>query len=222
MVSSTIKIDGILSMKGQLFPYKDENVAKNIAHVTYVLIAMNVIIFVWSLTDFENIINTYGFTPAIPALLTVFTSMFLHGGLDHLFGNMWFLFIFGDNVEDRLGKMKFIVFYLASGAAATALHFLTNAGSTVPAIGASGAISGVLGAYLVMFPHVRVHVASYFYAGTVPAYVMIGFWFVLQFIFGAASLLGGVGSGIAFWAHIGGFLFGAIAALTIKNLSSVK
>ncbi len=209
-------------MKGQLFPYKDENVAKNIAHVTYVLIAINVIVFLWSLADFENTINTYGFTPAVPALLAVFTSMFLHGGLGHLFGNMWFLFIFGDNVEDRLGKIKFILFYLASGIAATALHFLTSIGSTVPAIGASGAISGVLGAYLVMFPHVRVHVASYFYAGTVPAYVMIGFWFVLQFIFGTASLLGGVGSGIAFWAHIGGFLFGAIAALMIKNLGSVK
>lgn len=205
-------------MKGQLFPYKDENVAKNIAHVTYALIALNVIIFVWSLTDFENIINTYGFTPAFPALITVFTSMFLHGGLDHLFGNMWFLFIFGDNVEDRLGKIKFILFYLASGIAATALHFLTNAGSIVPAIGASGAISGVLGAYLVMFPHVRVHVASYFYAGTVPAYVMIGFWFVLQFIFGAASLLGGVGSGVAFWAHVGGFLFGALVAWIAKKL----
>ncbi|MBI2232830.1 MAG: rhomboid family intramembrane serine protease [Candidatus Aenigmarchaeota archaeon] len=201
-----------------MFPYKDENVAKNIAHVTYALIALNVIIFVWSLTDFENIINTYGFTPAFPALITVFTSMFLHGGLDHLFGNMWFLFIFGDNVEDRLGKIKFILFYLASGIAATALHFLTNAGSIVPAIGASGAISGVLGAYLVMFPHVRVHVASYFYAGTVPAYVMIGFWFVLQFIFGAASLLGGVGSGVAFWAHVGGFLFGALVAWIAKKL----
>lgn len=204
-------------MKGQLFPYKDENVAKNIAHVTYVLIAINVIVFLWSLTDFENIISTYGFTPASATILTIFTSMFLHGGLDHIFGNMWFLFLFGDNVEDRLGKIKFILFYLASGIAATVLHFLTNIGSIVPAIGASGAISGVLGAYLVMFPHVRVHVASYFYAGTVPAYVMIGFWFVLQFIFGAASLLGGVGSGIAFWAHIGGFLFGAAVAWLMKR-----
>lgn len=207
----------MIYVKGQLFPYKDENIAKNVAHVTYVLIAINVIVFIWSLTDFENIISTYGFTPANVAFITIFTSMFLHGGIDHIFGNMWFLFIFGDNIEDKLGKIKFLLFYLASGIAATALHFLTNIGSTIPAIGASGAISGVLGAYLVMFPHVRVHVASIYYAGTVPAYVMIGFWFVLQFIFGAVSLLGGVGSGVAFWAHVGGFLFGAAIAWIMKR-----
>lgn len=198
-------------MKGQFFPYKDENAAKSKPYLTYGLIAVNVAVFLWSLTNFEYIINTYGFTPASAALFTVFTSMFLHGGLAHLFGNMWYLFIFGDNVEDKFGRARFFLFYLASGAAATALHFLTNLGSQVPAIGASGAISGVLGAYLVMFPKVRVHIASYYYHGTVPASVMIGFWFVLQLVFGAASILG-AGSGIAFFAHIGGFVFGAAAA----------
>src|SRR3989344_5530987 len=121
---------------------------------------------------------------------------------------MWFLYIFGDNVEDKLGKVKYILFYLASGIAATLTHFATNIGSIIPAIGASGAISGVLGAYIAMFPKVRVHVASYGGAGTVPAYVMIGLWFVLQLIFGVVSFAGSQGSGIAFWAHIGGFVFG--------------
>lgn len=198
-------------MKGQFFPYKDENVSKRRPYVTYALIAINVIVFFWSLTNFENIIETYGFKPAFASLLTIFTSMFLHGGFGHILGNMWYLFIFGDNVEDSLGRIRYILFYLASGIAATALHFLTNIGSGIPAIGASGAISGVLGAYLVMFPKVRVHVALYYYHGTVPASVMIGFWFALQLVFGAASLLG-QGSGIAFWAHVGGFLFGAAVA----------
>ncbi len=195
-------------MKGQLFPYKDDNPSATRPVITYLLIAANVIIFLWSLLDYENIINIYGFKPAEFAIITVFTSMFLHGGFDHLFGNMWFLFIFGDNVEDKFGKMKYILFYLLAGVAATLTHFATNMGSVIPAIGASGAISGVLGAYIAMFPKVRVHVASYFYHGTVPAYVMIGFWFVLQLIFGAVSFLGPQGSGIAFWAHIGGFVFG--------------
>ncbi len=198
-------------MKGQFLPYKDENPTKTKPYVTYVLIAVNIAAFVWSLFDYENIINTYGFTPADFALVTIFTSMFLHGGIDHIFGNMWFLFIFGDNVEDRLGKAKYIIFYLASGIAATMTHFLTNLGSTIPSIGASGAISGVLGAYLVFYPKVRVHIASGYGSITVPAYTMLGMWFVLQLIFGVVSFAGARGSGIAFWAHIGGFVFGYVA-----------
>ncbi|MBI4018496.1 MAG: rhomboid family intramembrane serine protease [Candidatus Aenigmarchaeota archaeon] len=203
---------GFSSSKGQFFPYKDENVSKTTPYVTYALIAANVAIFLWSLTNFEYVINTYGFTPAAASLLTIFTSMFLHGGFDHIFGNMWYLWLFGDNVEDRMGKPLFIAFYLLSGIAATATHYITNFGSIVPAIGASGAISGVLGAYWVMFPHVRVHVFSYYYRGTVSAQLMIGFWFLMQLFFGTASLVGGAGSGIAFWAHVGGFVFGAAAA----------
>jgi membrane associated rhomboid family serine protease len=197
-------------MKGLLFPYKDDNVSSTRPIITYLIIIACVVIFVWSLFDYENIISVYGFTPAQFAIITIFTSMFLHGGIDHLFGNMWFLFIFGDNVEDKFGKVKYVLFYLAAGVAATLTHFATNIGSIIPAIGASGAISGVLGAYIAMFPKVRVHVASYFYHGTVPAYVMIGFWFLLQLIFGAVSFLGGTGSGIAFWAHVGGFVFGFV------------
>ena len=209
-------------MKGQFFPYKDENIAKTKPYITYALIAVNVLIFFWSLTNFENIIDNYGFKPAAVTLLTVFSSMFLHGGLDHLFGNMWYMFIFSDNVEDRLGKAKFILFYLLSGVAATFVHYLTNLGSNIPAIGASGAISGVLGAYWIMFPNVRVHVASYYYHGTIPAQYMIGFWFLLQLIFGTASLVGGSSSGIAFWAHIGGFLFGAILTWLYLQMEKSK
>jgi membrane associated rhomboid family serine protease len=204
-------------MKGQFFPYKDENVAKSRPYVTYALIAINVAVFVWSLTDYEAIIGAYGFTPAEFAAATLLTSMFLHGGLDHIFGNMWFLHIFGDNVEDMFGKAKYTLFYLLSGLAASLAHYLTNLGSAIPAIGASGAISGVLGAYLAFFPHVRIRVASYYYHGTVPAYTMLLFWFGLQLLFGAASFLGGRGSGIAFFAHIGGFVFGyAVAAVYRK------
>ena len=197
-------------MKGQFLPYKDENVSASRPYITYTLIAINIIIFIVSLFDYENIINTFGFTPAQFSIVTIFTAMFLHGGIDHLFGNMWFLFIFGDNVEDRMGKAKYIIFYLAAGVAATMTHFVTNIGSTIPSIGASGAISGVLGAYLAFFPKVRVHVASGYGSTTVPAYVMLLFWFVLQLIFGAVSFAGGTGSGIAFWAHVGGFVFGYV------------
>ena len=143
-------------MKGQLFPYKDDNVAKSKPYVTYSIIVIAVIAFVWSLTDFENIINNYGFTPANFVLVTLFTSMFLHAGIEHLFGNLWYLWIFGDNVEDRFGRVKYILFYLVSGIAATITQYMTDPASAIPSIGASGAISGVLGAYLVFFPKVRV------------------------------------------------------------------
>ncbi len=200
-------------MKGQFFPYKDENKAAGFPYVTLALIIANVAVFIYSLFDYENIIETYGFTPAFAGLLTMFTSMFLHGGLDHIFGNMWFLWLYGDNIEDRMGRLKFILFYLLSGAAAGATHYITNLGSTVPAIGASGAISGVMGAYLAWYPHAKVHTIGPFYQShLMPAWMLIGYWFVLQLVFGTVSFFGARGSGIAFWAHIGGFVFGYIAA----------
>lgn len=201
-----------MGLKGQFFPYKDENVAKTKPYITYALIAINVAIFLWSLTNYESIIDAFGFKPSEFLLVTLFTSMFLHGGLDHIFGNMWYLWIFGDNVEDKLGKAKYIIFYILSGIAATLTHYFTNLGSDIPTIGASGAISGVLGAYLAFFPKVRVHVFSWYYSGTVPASYMLGFWFLIQLIFGTASFVGGRGSGIAFWAHVGGFVFGYVIA----------
>ncbi|MBI2076389.1 MAG: rhomboid family intramembrane serine protease [Candidatus Aenigmarchaeota archaeon] len=204
-------------MKGQFFPYKDENISKSRPVITYALIAINVAVFFLSLTDFSGFIEKYAFVPGAIVPITILTAMFLHGGFDHIFGNMWYLFLFGDNVEDRLGKIKYIMFYLLSGLAATFVHWLTDPKSLVPTLGASGAISGVLGAYLVFYPHVRVHVASYYYSGTVPAAAMIGFWFVLQLILGTVSLVGR-GSGIAFWAHVGGFVFGAAVALLYKSI----
>lgn len=199
-------------MKGQFLPYKDENVASRFPIVTTSLIIINIIVFVWSLLDFENILSTWGFTPAVFLPITLLTSLFLHGGIDHIFGNMLFLYIYGDNVEDKLGRVKFLLFYLIAGLAATLVHFLTGPASIIPTIGASGAISGVLGAYLVLFPRVKVRTlvgfGFFFHTVKLPAYFLIGFWFLMQLIFGSISLLGGMGSGIAFFAHIGGFVFG--------------
>src|SRR3989338_1175852 len=167
-------------MKGQFLPYADENPTSSTPYLTYMLIGLNVFVFVFSLFNYDYIISTFGFTPAEFSLLTVFTSMFLHGGIDHIFGNMLFLFIFGDNIEDKFGKAGFIAFYLLAGVAATLAHYITNIGSVIPAIWASGAISGVLGAYLAFYPHARVHVASRGGTGAVPAYVMLVIWFIIQ------------------------------------------
>ena len=122
--------------KGLLFPIGDETKRKGFPHLTVLLIIINVIVFFWSLIDFENIIIAFGFTPLYPSILTIFTAMFLHGGFDHLFGNMWYLWIFGDNVEDKLGKVKFVALYLLSDFSATFFHFITNIGSDIPSIGA--------------------------------------------------------------------------------------
>ncbi|MBX4196008.1 rhomboid family intramembrane serine protease [Candidatus Pacearchaeota archaeon] len=184
--------------------------------VNWVLIALNVIIFVISLQNLDGIIATYGFTPAYFSITTIFTSMFLHGGWAHLLGNMWFLYIFGDNVEDRLGHFTYLVFYLLAGVAATLSHFLLNIGSVIPSVGASGAISGVLGAYIVFFPNAGVYITGGGGVGRVSAFVMLGLWFILQLFSGTAGLFG-ASSGIAFWAHVGGFVFGVVFALIYKR-----
>lgn len=207
-------------MKGQFIPYKDENVTHKFPIVNTIFIALNIIVFLYSLTNFDQIIAAYGFVPADFALLTLFTSMFLHGGLDHLFGNMLFLHIFGDNVEDKLGRLPYLAFYLLAGIAAAAVHFATDPSSAIPTIGASGAISGVLGAYLVFFPKVKVRTllgyGFYFHHTKIPASLLIGFWFVMQLVLGGISLLGERGSGIAFFAHIGGFVFGYVLITIVK------
>ncbi|MEM5766062.1 MAG: rhomboid family intramembrane serine protease [Candidatus Aenigmatarchaeota archaeon] len=211
------------SRKGQFFPYLDTAPRKSYPILTTSLIVLNVLIFFWSLTDYEKIIYTFGFIPIKFSVLTLFTSMFLHGGLDHLFGNMWYLWIFGDNVEDRLGRIKFILLYFLSGLSAAFFQFLTDPYSTIPSIGASGAISGILGAYLFLFPKEKILTNVQYVLIRVPAYVVIGVWFLIQFIFGTASLLGGIGSNIAFWAHIGGFLFGlAFTKLIVKKRRNLK
>ena len=202
--------------KGQFFPYGDINKSSTFPILTILIIIANAVIFFLTLTNSEYIATRYGFIPAQISLLTIFTSMFLHGGFDHLFGNMWYLWVFGDNVEDKFGKLGFLILYFTSGIAASIMHFITNVGSTVPAIGASGAISGILGSYLALFSKAGVNVSMGYTITQMPAFVVIGGWFALQLIFGAVSFVGGTGSGIAFFAHIGGFVFGYVITKLLK------
>lgn len=148
---------------------------------------------------------------ASPRWHTLVTSMFMHGSWMHIIGNMWFLWIFGNNVEDSMGRGRFVVFYLLSGLAAAAAQILSHPASPVPMVGASGAIGGVMGAYVVLYPRVSVHMLVFFgfFLTTfrIPAFLMLGYWFLLQVLGGLPSL-GGGGEGVAFWAHVGGFLAG--------------
>ena len=155
-----------------------------------------------------------------PAWHTAVTSMFMHGGWFHLIGNMWFMWIFGNNVEDAMGHMRFAVFYVLCGLAAAGLQVATNPGSAIPMVGASGAIGGVMGSYVLLYPRVHVHLLLIlgFYVTTiaVPAVLMLGYWLLLQVISGL-STLGAQGGGVAFWAHVGGFVAGAALTLVFRN-----
>jgi rhomboid family protein len=156
---------------------------------------------------------------AVPAWLTLLTCMFLHGGWLHVIGNLWFLYIFGDNVEDRFGHIGYLLLYLGGGVASSLAHFAMNSGSTVPTIGASGAIACVMGAYLVLYPHARVlalvPVIVIFFTVELPAPLFLGFWFLMQFFEGTMAIHTMQQTGVAWWAHIGGFAAGAgVAWLT--------
>ncbi len=155
-----------------------------------------------------------------PQWHTLVTSMFMHGGWMHIIGNMWFLWIFGNNVEDSMGRGRFVAFYLLSGLAAAGAQILTDPGSPIPMVGASGAIGGVMGAYVVLYPKVPVHLLVFFgfFVTTfrVPAYLMLGYWFVLQVLGGLPSLGGGTG-GVAFWAHVGGFVAGVALIFVFQD-----
>jgi membrane associated rhomboid family serine protease len=208
-----------MNKKAQFFPLKDENPREIFPYVNLLFIIINIAAFVISLGALGQFIENYGLTPIKFSLMTLFTGMFLHGGIAHILGNMWFLYIFGDNVEDKLGHLKYMAFYILSGIAASMLHYALNINSSVPAVGASGAISGVLGAYMVLFPHAKVYVTgAYGHVGKVSAVFMLGIWFLFQLISGTMSLFGAQ-SGIAFFAHIGGFVFGAIAGLAFRKSS---
>lgn len=156
----------------------------------------------------------------VPSWLTLLTCVFLHGGWMHLLGNMWFLHIFGDNVEDRLGHAGYVAFYLACGVTASAAHLLIAPASTVPTVGASGAIAGVMGAYFVLYPRARVlAIVPIFYlihTVVLPAPLFLGFWFLLQFFQGAMTITSADGAGVAWWAHIGGFVCGVVIAWLLK------
>src|SRR5262245_39990492 len=195
--------------------------------VTYALIAANVLFFLLELNNGDAFIERWAFVPsrflAHPSreFATVFTSMFMHAGWVHLLGNMLYLWIFGDNVEDRLGHALFFVFYVVCGLAATFAQTIVSLGSNVPNLGASGAIAGVLGAYIVMFPHRRVNVLLGRAIVPMSALVVIGFWIVIQVFsqIGAFSASSQTGGGVAYMAHIGGFIGGVILAFLLGGSS---
>jgi len=229
-----------------LFPLYDENPHFLTPITTVAIIAANALAwaFVQNLgqgNGFESSVCTLGLVPgellqrlppgtpvpglrcvttAHPAWYTLVTSMFLHGGWMHLIGNMWFLWIFGNNVEDSMGHARFLVFYLLCGLAAAGLQVALDASSALPMVGASGAIGGVMGAYIVLYPRVRIHtgvfLGFYFSRFSVPAVVMLGYWFLLQLL-GGASSFGRAGGGVAFWAHVGGFVAGAALVAIFRD-----
>ena len=205
----------------------DDSGRRTLPVVTYALIAINVLVFVLLELPNPNLdafINQWGTIPAeIMAgrgLLTLLTSMFLHGGWAHLLGNMLFLWIFGDNVEDAFGHGLYLIFYLVTGLAASMAQVLLSPSSTIPGVGASGAISGVLAAYIVMFGSNRVRVLMGGMLTTVPAYVMIGLWIVLQFVNGFASIADTAQTdGVAYGAHVGGFIAGLILTFLLRGFA---
>jgi membrane associated rhomboid family serine protease len=186
--------------------------------VTAILVALNVLVFLYetSLGDRElaRLIYAWGVVPRALRPETLVTSMFLHGGWGHLLGNMLYLWIFGDNVEDRFGRVSFVLFYVGAGVAGALAQILADPTSGVPTVGASGAIAGVLGAYIVMFPRKRVRVLLVFFVVDVPAVLVLGLWAAMQFMSGFGSLRGHMeqAGGVAYMAHVGGFAVGALAA----------
>ena len=226
-----------------MFPYKDENPTVRPPIITVGFIVLNVLVWVLVQgagsgeqlvrsvcalglipgevlgtvppgTGIELAPGRYCLVDVAPGYWTVLTSMFAHGGWFHLIGNMVFLWVFGNNIEDAMGHVKFVVFYLLCGVAAAAAQVVLNTDSLVPMVGASGAISGVLGAYLLLYPRVRVHtliiLPIYITSVALPAYVMLGYWALLQLVGGAGSLANLERGGVAFFAHLGGFVLGLV------------
>lgn len=208
-----------------MFPIGDDNQFRKITpYITYLLISLNVIFFLIELNVGDDFIVQWAFVPnrflTTPTadVLTLFTSMFMHGGILHLGGNMLYLWIFGDNIEDNFGHAKFLFFYLLCGLAATGAHLVFSIDSTIPTLGASGAIAGVLGAYIALFPKKRVHVMLGRGIIPMPAIIVIGFWFILQLFSGIGSLFYTSNTGgIAYMAHIGGFVAGLVLAFVFKK-----
>ncbi len=210
-----------------MFPIRDNIESQSVPIITWLIIGLNVFVFLVELSvgsNIESFLQTYGLVPADffthlgPAEAThVLSSMFLHAGWGHLVGNMWFLYIFGDNVEDRMGSIRYLIFYLLTGLCAVLTQTFITPGSHIAMIGASGAISGVLGAYLLFYPQAKVLslVPMGYYSRTVevPAVFFLGLWFVMQLFTGILPLAAGISQdngGVAFWAHVGGFLSGAV------------
>ena len=232
-----------------MFPIRDDNPTFQTPYTTYALIAANIVVwvFVQGLGSDPALARSLCELALIPGELlqtvdegtiirvsqtmgcelggesswvTPLTSMFMHGGWMHIIGNMWFLWVFGDNVEDAMGSVRFAVFYVLSGLAAAAAQIIADPSSAVPMVGASGAIGGVMGAYILLYPRVRVHMLIFlgFFITTigVPAIVMLGYWFVVQLLSGVATA-GATGGGVAFWAHVGGFVAGAVLIYVFRD-----
>lgn len=203
-----------------MIPLRDSLPSRNRPVVTGWLIALNALVFLFELSlgpeGRESFVHSFGMTPDRFAWSTLLTSMFLHGGWLHLIGNMWFLWIYGDNVEDILGPWRYLVFYLACGMAAGLTHLAFNLDSSVPTVGASGAIAGVMGGYVRRFPHARIvtllPLFIFFTTIELPAYVILLYWFAIQIFSGVGdSARAGVQEGgVAWWAHAGGFVTGAL------------
>jgi membrane associated rhomboid family serine protease len=228
-------------------PLRDDNPIRITPYLTYALIAINVVVFLHELRldsqELEQFFVLYGVVPRhltvslssgdvnqiLPELLTLVSSQFLHGGFLHLGGNMLFLWVFGNNIEDQLGRVKYLIFYLGCGILAALTQWFFSMQSEVPAIGASGAIAGVMGAYILRFPKAQVltliPIGFFITTIRIPAVFFLGFWFVQQAFYGIASLqapanIGMEGGGIAYWAHAGGFAFGAILGPLLGLFSS--
>ena len=211
-----------------MIPLRDAIRSKNFPAVNFIIIGLNIIVFLWQLAQgphLKEALYLYGIVPlrysdptlsaqftTLQQYLPFLTSMFLHGGFLHIIMNMWFLYIFGDNIEDRLGHIRYLVFYLFCGWAAGLIHLFTNWSSNIPTIGASGAISGVMGAYLLLYPRSKIFtlipIFFFFQFVEIPAFIFLGFWLFIQ-LFSASLTPRNVG-GVAFWAHIGGFVAGLI------------
>ena len=237
-----------------MFPYRDENPTLRTPIVTILLITVNVLVWAVvqgagmdpalsrsicelgavpaNLTGQVDRTTVVELAPGVVCVLghapdwtTVLTSMFMHGGWMHLVGNMWFLWVFGNNVEDSMGRLRFVAFYLLCGVAASVTHVLVDTDSTIPMVGASGAIGGVMGAYIVLYPRVRVHMLVFlgiiFFTVSVPAYFMLGYWIVLQ-VLGALPQVANEAAGVAFWAHIGGFAAGVVLIRLFANRELVE
>ncbi len=230
-----------------MFPIHDDNPTRTTAYVTYTLIAINILVFLYELSltppQLERFFQLYSVVPReltanlsgipvnqpIPEPLTLVTCQFLHGGLAHILGNMLFLWIFGNNIEDQLGHVKYLIFYLACGVLAALSQWFFSAQSAIPSLGASGAIAGVLGAYILRFPHARVRtlvfLGPFITFPAIPAIFFLGIWFIQQALYGVATLsvesnIGMENGGVAYFAHIGGFVFGAILGPLLGLFSS--
>ncbi len=209
-----------------MIPIRDQTPTRNFPLINNALILLNIIVFLFFLlagASQNALVEKYALIPAnftahpgLASFKNIFTSMFMHGGWAHILGNMLYLWIFGDNVEDRMGHFKYLVFYLAGGVAASLAHIYTNPTSQIPTVGASGAIAAVLGAYLVLYPHSRIltfiPLGFFLQLRPLPASIVLGFWFVLQLFEGFLTLGGPDVGGVAVWAHVGGFIFGATIA----------